>query len=301
MTRISYVNGKFLRHEKCFVHIEDRGFQFADGAYEVTLFEKNQFIDGIAHMQRLMRSLAQLNIEHDFTAEELLKIQQKLMAKNNYTQNATCYIQITRGQHSRTPNCPKNIKPSIIITASERKIVSENEFERGFSAATCTDIRWHRCDIKTVNLLASTLCNQKAKDQGFDDAIFVRDNFVTEATFANVFMVDNKNNLITHPADNNILCGITRNRLIEIAKSHKINVIEKKFTIEEMYTANEVFLTSSSLIIRPLNKINQHSLKNFHNIKSSIALLLKKQYENFIEQHNTKKTPKSKKPNPANH
>ncbi len=283
MSRISYLNGEFLPHENCFVHIEDRGFQFADGAYEVTLFENGHLIDGDLHLQRLMRSLKELNIEHNFNIEELKKIQTELFSKNNFTTSATCYLQITRGATNRIPWCPKGLKNTICATASPRKIVTLEEFEKGYSAMTHDDIRWKRCDIKTVNLLASTLVNQKAKDGGFDDAIFVRDNIVTEATYANVFIVDDKKNLITHPANNHILCGITRNRLIKIAQENNISVIEKTFGIDEMMNACEVLLTSSSLIIRPVFKINGQEIFGKKSASNpSVAKILSDAYEKFI-------------------
>jgi D-alanine transaminase len=127
------------------------------------------------------------------------------------------------------------------------------------------------------------LVNQKAKDAGFDDAIFVRDGFITEATYANVFIVDDSQNLITHPANNHILCGITRNRLIKIAQENNINVIEKKFGIDEMMNACEVFLTSSTLIIRPVFQINgQEILGRKKALDPSLAKTLKDTYESFI-------------------
>ena len=283
MSRISYLNGEFLPHEKCFVHIEDRGFQFADGAYEVTLFENGKLIDGDFHMKRLMRSLTELNIDHQFTIENLTKIQLELFAKNNFTTSAFCYLQITRGVANRIPWCPKDLKNTIIATVSPKKIISPKEFTNGYSAMTHDDIRWHRCDIKTVNLLASTLVNQKAKDAGFDDAIFVRDNIVTEATYANVFIVDDKKNLITHPANNHILCGITRNRLIKIAQENNISVIEKTFGIDEMMNACEILLTSSSLIIRPVFKINGQEIFGKKSASNpSVAKILSDAYEKFI-------------------
>ncbi|MBM3580144.1 MAG: D-amino acid aminotransferase, partial [Alphaproteobacteria bacterium] len=250
MSRISYLNGQFLPHENCLVHIEDRGFQFADGAYEVTLFENGKLIDGDAHIERFFRSLRELRIEHNFTANELKKIQFELFKKNGMDAG-TCYIQITRGMANRVPYVPKNLQPTISATVSPRKKVSAEEFARGFSFMTHEDIRWKRCDIKSIGLCASSLVNQKAKDDGFDDAIFVRDSMVTEGTFANIFIVDCDNILITKPADNLILQGITRNRMIMLAKENGIKVVERNFSVAEMLNANEVFLTSSSLILRP--------------------------------------------------
>ncbi len=280
MTRISYLNGKFLPHDQCLVHIEDRGFQFADGAYEVTLFKNNKLIDGTNHMQRMLRSLKELNIMHKFTVEFLLKTQLELLQKNQQINDAICYMQITRGTHNRIPNHPKNIDPTIAITIALRNIISEEEYNNGLKIMTHDDIRWHRCDIKTVNLVASAMVNQKAKDNGFDDAIYIRDGFITEATYANVFIVDSSNNLITHPSANEILSGITRSRIISLAIANKINVIEKKFTLEEMFASNEAFLTGSVALIRVINSINNIKINN----NREISALLRKLYDEFINQ-----------------
>ncbi|OFW79772.1 MAG: hypothetical protein A2887_01575 [Alphaproteobacteria bacterium RIFCSPLOWO2_01_FULL_40_26] len=283
MNRISYLNGKFLPHEKCLIHIEDRGFQFADGVYEVVLFENGKLIDGDAHLERFFRSLRELKIGHDFSADELKKIQLELFSRNKMA-GGTCYMQITRGKTNRIPYCPKDLKPTICATVSPRKKVSAEEFERGFLAMTHDDIRWQRCDIKTVNLLASTLMNQKAKDSGFDDVIFVRNGVITEASYANVFIVDANDVLITKPADNLILCGITRNRLLKLAQENGLKTAEKNFGIAEMMKAKEVFLTSSSLIIRPIAEIDGRKIsKKIPNGKNrQIARLLNDAYSVFI-------------------
>lgn len=279
MSRISYLNGQFLPHENCLIHIEDRGFQFADGVYEVTLFENGKLIDGEAHMERFFRSLREIKIEHSFLAEELKKIQFELFARNKMA-DGTCYMQITRGQTNRIPYCPKNLIPTICATVSPRKKVSAEEFARGFSLMTHEDIRWKRCDIKTVGLLASTLINQKAKDHGFDDAIFLRDGIVTEATYANVFIVDENGVLTTKAPDNLILCGITRNRLLKIAAEKNIKIAEKNFSSEEMMRAQEVFLTSSSLIMRPVAKIDGKLIADGKNRK--IVQILNDAYAEFV-------------------
>ncbi len=279
MSRISYLNGEFLPHEKCFIHIEDRGFQFADGAYEVTLFRDGKLIDGDAHIERFFRSLHELKIEHNFSSKQLKEIQIELFAKNDL-RDGTCYMQITRGATNRVPYFPKGLTPTISATVSPYKKVSEDEFLRGFSFMTHEDIRWKRCDIKSVALFASSMINQKAKDNGFDDAILVRDGFVTEGSFANVFIVDENENLITRPADNLILCGITRNRIIKLAQEKGIKVIEKNFLVEEMAEASEVFLTSSILILRPVREIDGKEIGDGKNRK--IARILNDAYATFI-------------------
>lgn len=279
MSRISYLNGQFIPHDQAFIHIEDRGFQFADGVYEVTLFKNGKFIDGDAHLERLFRSLREVKIEHNFSKTELIKLQLELFARNKM-EEGTCYLNITRGQTNRIPHCPKNLTPTISATVSPQKKVLDEEFEQGFTAMTHEDIRWLRCDIKTVSLLASTLMNQKAKDAGFNDVIFVRDGVVTEASFANAFIVDAKGTLITKDADNLILCGVTRNRLIELAKKNGIKVEERKFDFDELMKASEVFLTSSSLILRPVVKVNEKIIGDGK--AGKVARILSDAYKKFM-------------------
>lgn len=279
MSRISYLNGQFLPHENCLIHIEDRGFQFADGVYEVTLFKNGRLIDGDAHLERFFRSLREVKIEHNFDKESLLKMQIDLFAANKMSEGI-CYLQVTRGATNRIPTCPKGLTPTINATVALGKKLSDEEFEKGISAMTHEDIRWKRCDIKTVGLLASTLMNQKAKDSGFDDVIFVRDGVVTESSFANAFIVDSAGTLITKAADNLILCGITRNRLIEFAKNLGIKVEERNFGTDELMKAQEVFLTSSSLILRPVTKIDGQVVGNGKVEK--IARALSDAYKKFI-------------------
>lgn len=279
MTRISYLNGQFLPHENCLVHIEDRGFQFADGIYEVTLFKNGRLIDGNAHLARLFRNLNEINIAHHFSKEELTKMQLKLFALNQMSEGI-CYLQITRGCTNRIPQCPKGLTPTINATVSLGKKISAEEFSQGFSVMTHQDIRWHRCDIKTVGLLASSLMNQKAKDSGFDDVIFIRDGVITEASFANAFIVNQEGILITKDADQLILCGITRNRLIDLAKKNGLQVEERKFGIDELMKAKEVFLTSSSLILRPVVRIDNQLVSDGK--VGKVAQLLSEAYKNFI-------------------
>lgn len=279
MSRISYLNGQFLPHENCLIHIEDRGFQFADGVYEVTLFKNGRLIDGEAHLVRLFRSLREVKIEHNFVAEDLLKMQIELFALNQMSEGI-CYLQVTRGTANRVPTCPKDLVPTINATVALGKKLSSEEFEKGVSVMTHDDIRWKRCDIKTVGLLASTLMNQKAKDAGFDDVIFVRDGVVTEGSFANAFIVDAAGTLITKDADNLILCGITRNRLIEFAKAAGLKVQERAFGVAELIAAQEVFLTSSSLILRPVTKIDGKVVGEGK--AGKVARVLSETYKKFV-------------------
>lgn len=280
MSRISYLNSQFLPHEKCLVHIEDRGFQFGDGVYEVTLFKNGKLIDGDAHIDRLFRSLDELNISHNFSKDQIKEIQLQLFEKNNIKDEATCYLQITRGTTNRVQNCPKNLQPTILATCNLRKQITKEQLESGFKVITHNDIRWQRCDIKSVNLLASTLVNQKAKDSDFDDAIFIRDGIITEATFANVFIVTKDNILVTKNADNFILNGITRRRMIKIAQNQGIKLEERPFNLQELLSAKEVFLTSSSLILRPVVRVDNSNIGNGK--VGAISKMLLDCYNSFI-------------------
>jgi len=254
--KISYLNGKFLPHEQCLVHIEDRGFQFADGVYEVTLFKGGKLIDANNHLQRLFRSLRELNISHNFNQQQIIEIQQQLIAKNNL-KDGICYLNITRGVHKRVPHQPIT-EPTINAVIDNVK----NKAIEKISVITHEDLRWLRCDIKSVGLCYSSMIKQKALDLGFDDAILTRQNIVTEATYANVFMVDKDDNLVTRMCDNLILCGITRNRIINLAQQNNIKVIEKKFDINELKKAKEVFLSSSGAIIKAVTKIDEEIIND---------------------------------------
>lgn len=281
MSRISYLNGEFLPHEKCLIHIEDRACQFGDGIYEVILFVNNKLIDFEGHFQRLSRSLKETQIEFDLLAQDLHAILSELFAKNNL-ESGSCYIQISRGVAPRIQCFPKENKATFNITVSPAKIFSSDQFKQGVSVMTHDDIRWSRCDIKSLNLLAPSMLNQKAKDAGFDDVIMIRDGYISEGSFSNVFIVDDNNHLITREADNYILCGITRNRIIDLALQEKITVVQRKFSVEELYKAKEVFLTSSTLKIRPVTKIDDVIISDAK--VGNIAQMLCNKYQEFIEQ-----------------
>ena len=261
MSRISFINDKFLPHNECFVHIEDRGFQFADGIYEVILFHNGKLIDGNWHLERLFRSLNEIDLKFTKNKEEIETIILELFKKNNLN-TGSVYLQITRGTNPRMQAFPSDYTPTIIATVSSFKPLNEQQLENGFSAITHPDIRWGRCDIKSVGLLASSIARQKAESEGFSDAILIRDNYVTECTFSNIFIVDNSGNIITRNADNNILSGITRNRIIEIARSNNITVHERKFSKEELLEAKEVFSTSTTTFVRPIVQIDNKNINS---------------------------------------
>lgn len=258
MEKISFLNGEFLPHSKCFIHIEDRSVQFADSIYEVVLFKNGKLVDCDWHFDRLFRSLEQMQINFHHQSNlgrgELKNIFLELFEKNNL-QEGSVYLQITRGVAPRTAGIPE-CKPTIISTVKEIDKNAKSEL----SAIFYPDIRWGRCDIKSTALFASSVAKQNAVNRGFDEVIMTRDGFITEASFANVFMVDHQNNLITPLLDQNILGGITRKRIIVLAKENGINVVERKITVEEMLNAQEIFVSSSTLAIRPVVSLDKKFL-----------------------------------------
>jgi D-alanine transaminase len=279
MERTSFINGKFLPHSQCFIHIEDRGFQLADGVYEVILLKNNKLIDLDWHLQRLFRSLTELEIKFEQNKTYLEQTILELFAKNNLA-DGSVYLQITRGVANRQQIFPTNISPTITATVSPLKIINPQDLENDLSVQTHQDIRWQRCDIKSTSLLASCWIKQKAVEAGMDDAILIRDSFITEATFANVFIVDKNGTLITRNADNFILQGITRNRLIELAKNNDIVILEKKFSVDELLRAKEVFLSSTTLLVRPVSKVDGQIIGTGK--AGEISKKLLNLYNNFI-------------------
>lgn len=274
-----YLNGQFQKYKDAFIHIEDRGMEFADGVYEVILYKDNKLIDGENHIKRLFRSLNELNIKIDLSTQEIQKIIIELFIKNNQ-ENGAVYIQITRGFSKRTQIIEKNLQPTIFakINPIQNNI---SKLPKAISAITTEDIRWKRCDIKSISLIAGSMAKQKAIDLGFDDAIFIKDSMVMEASFANIFIVDQDNDLVTRFTDNNILGGITRQRIINLAKKNDIRVVQRSISYSELLNAKEVFVTSSTLLVRPVNKVDERIISDGEIGK--ITKKLHKLYQIFIK------------------
>jgi len=279
MSRISFLNGYFINHDQAMIHIEDRGMQFADGIYEVILFHNNRLIDNQWHLERLFRSLNEISIQLPYSHEQITTACLDLF-KQNILVNGSVYLQITRGNATRNQLIPKGITPTVIMTVSSVKHFTENELDAGISAITMEDIRWQRCDIKSIGLLASSLCKQKAADLGYAEAIFVRKDKITECTFSNLFIVDSIDNLITKPLDNFILSGITRRRVIELAKQLNIKIIEEEIDTTQLLAAKEVFSTSTTLLIRPITSVNGQLIGNGKCGKITWQLI--HAYQNFL-------------------
>lgn len=251
-----YVDGKWVEEGQVAVHPEDRGYNFGDGIYEVVRIYKGRMYQWDGHLTRLFRSAKEIKMELPWSAEELTDLAYQLIAKNNITENddATLYLQVSRGTAPRVHDIPSGIQP-VIMGFVRRKDRPVAEMKKGLTAQLVEDIRWLRCDIKTLNLLGAVLVKQYAKDAGAQESILHRNGVITECSASNLFVVKN-GELYTHQADNLILHGITRQVVIDLARNNGITVHEEAFDIAFLKQADEVFLTSTTAEIMPLISVD---------------------------------------------
>ena len=262
MAKISYVNGRFVNHLQAATHIEDRGYQFADGIYEVIAFYNRKFLDEDLHLTRLFRSLKELNIAYPMPEKALKIIMQELLVQNN-RDNGTIYMQISRGIAKRDHAFPKNTYPSIVMSITGTKSPKPQEIKSGVKVITQPDLRWARRDIKSIGLLANILAKQAATEAKAREAWLIdNDGNVTEGAVSNAFIVSKKGEIITHPVNNNILSGITRLVVLDLARKNGLKVIERPFTIKEAKSANEAFLTSTTSNVLPIISIDGEKIGN---------------------------------------
>ena len=254
MSKIAYLNSKYINFNNAKIHIEDRGLQFSDSVYEVVPFYNKKLIDFNFHAKRLKYSLKELQIKYIVKEEKLKKIFNKIIRLNKI-RNGIVYLQITRGVQSRNHDYRNNLIPNLIIYTINRKLNLPNSNFKGVKAITYKDLRWKRRDIKTVSLLANVLAKKEAVRKKAYEAILIDNGKITEATASNVWIVKN-NKLITHPSNTDILKGITRETVKKLIKKNRLNLIETSFTKKELYNADEVFITSSSSFVTPIIKID---------------------------------------------
>jgi D-alanine transaminase len=243
-----YLNGEFVSREQAAVPVEDRGFLFGDGVYEVIRAVNGRFFTAHEHLARMEEGLAAIGMRlpGGMTRQGVLEIAERLLRENSLTEgHATIYLQVTRGAAPRTHFFPSPpVEPTLYLTAAPFT-VPEEVVARGVSAITAPDVRWSRCNLKTLNLLANVLAKQSAVEQGATEAIFVRDGVITEGASTNVFVVvDGK--IRTFPVCNYILSGVTRGVVIELAAELGIPLIERPVRVEEISRAEEIFLTGTT-------------------------------------------------------
>lgn len=282
MSRIAYVNGRYLPHAQAAVHIEDRGYQFADGVYEVIAVVDGKFVDADGHLARLERSLGEMRIREPVSPRALHAILCEIV-RRNYVRTGRVYIQVTRGVAPRGHAFPENIRPSLVVTArSTPALIAPPQAEKGVKVISGQDIRWKRCDIKTVGLTANVLARQAAEEAGAYEIFLVDDRgYVTECSASNAWIVDAEGRLVTRPLDTGILPGITRARIMALAVQEGIEVDERAFTLEEAKEAREAFVTSATGFLMPVVQIDDTPVANGH--PGAVARKLRSAYEHYAQ------------------
>lgn len=258
MARIIYVNGRYLPHSNAIIHVEDRGFQFADGVYEVCRIQSGIIMDVVGHLDRLDRSLRELRMDPPMSRAALIHVIKETVRRNKVC-NGYMYLQITRGAAPRAFSFPgKDVRSSLICMArSHDESKNDALAAKGICVITTPDIRWARRDIKSISLLPQMLASQAASDQGCAEALLVDDDgFITEGSHSNAWIIDNQNKLVTRRADNSILRGITRESVTSLIEDQDLQFEERAFTLTEALAAREVFVTSTTALVMPVVKID---------------------------------------------
>ena len=264
MPRHAYVNGRYLPHGQAAVHIEDRGYQFADGVYEVVPVFKGALVDEGPHLDRLERSLRELRIDMPVARATLKLISRELMRRNDLTQGML-YLQVTRGVAPRDHKFPAQATPALVMTTRQTKPHSEALLNQGVKVIAVPDIRWERCDIKSISLLPNVLAKQQATEAGAYEAWQIDgEGYVTEGSSTNAWIVSAEGKVVTRDASHAILSGITRLSLLKLIREAGFEVEERAFTLEEAKTAREAFLTSSSSFVLPIVAIDETPVGNGH-------------------------------------
>lgn len=256
MPRYAYVNGRYLPHAQASVHIEDRGYQFADGIYEVVPVADGRVIDEGPHLDRLERSLTELRIAMPMARRALELIGRELLRRNGVG-NGYLYIQVTRGVAPRDHAFPRHARPALVMTTKRMDVANQAKFTEGVSVITTPDIRWARCDIKTVGLLPNCLAKQAAAEAGAYEALqYDGEGNVTEGSSSNAWIVASDGTLVTRHLSNDILHGVTRRRILAIAAEEGVAFDERPFSVEEALGAREAFVTSASSFVTPVVEID---------------------------------------------
>jgi D-alanine transaminase len=256
MARIAYVNGRYLPHRTAAVHIEDRGYQFADGVYEVVPVQGGRLIDEAPHLERLEFSLGELAIQPPMDRRALQLVLREVLRRNG-VERGILYLQITRGVAPRDHKFPAAARPSLIITAKRLKPVPAKYLEEGVGVITLPDLRWKRCDIKTIALLPNVLGKQRAAEEGAYEAWQVDpEGKVTEGTSTNAWIVTRDRKVVTRPLGREILPGVTRRALLDLLRATDLTLEERSFALSEALQATEAFLTSSSVFLLPITRID---------------------------------------------
>jgi len=258
MTRVAYVNGRYIRHAEAAVSINDRAFLFADGIYEVIEIFDGQLFDEAGHLERLARSAKELRLTLPVGAAALKMILRELVARNRVAYGHV-YLQITRGAAKRDHFFPKPGTPATLVAFAQKadRAAAEAKAQAGITVISMPDIRWKRPDIKSTSLLPNVLAKQRAREAGAYEAWLVdEEGFVTEGASSNAWIVNAEGVLVTRPADSSILRGITRTRVLEMAAAKNVIVQERRFSLAEAQAGREAFVTGATTLVLPVIAID---------------------------------------------
>jgi D-alanine transaminase len=275
MPRIAYVNGRYVPHGHAAVHVEDRGYQLADGVYEVCEVRGGRLVDERRHMARLNRSLAELRIDWPMAPAALAVVMREVVRQNR-VRDGIVYVQVTRGVAPRDHAFPTNGAASaVVVTARTVDIAArEKRAGEGVAVVTVPDNRWGRVDIKTIALLPNVLAKQTAREAGAYEAWFVDgDGFVTEGASTNAWIVTPDQTVVTRFTDKAILSGITRAGVLGLVAAEKLRFEERRFTVAEAVAAREAFITSAGTIVMPVVRIDGRNVGNGRPGKLAMRLL----------------------------
>ncbi|WP_378951044.1 D-amino-acid transaminase [Mesorhizobium sp. ANAO-SY3R2] len=283
MPRTAYVNGRYVAHADAYVHIEDRGYQFADGVYEVCEVARGFIVDMKRHLDRLDRSLSELRIDWPVNRRVLELIMREVIRRNR-VHNGMVYLQVTRGVAPRDHFFPAaSTRPALVVTAKRTDpVAAAKKAAAGLKVITVPENRWERVDIKSVGLLPNVLARQQAREAGAQEAWFVDvDGTVKEGAATNAWIVTRDGNLVTRPADHGILRGVTRTTLFEVAEKLGLKIEERGFSVDEAKAAREAFITAATTVVMPIVAIDGQPVANGH--PGSVALTLREAFFDIAE------------------
>jgi D-alanine transaminase len=256
MARIAYINGRYVPQSRAWVAVEDRGYLFSDGVYDVIPVHNGHLSFAERHLERLDRSLAELRIARPMSHAAMLHVAHEIIRRNDVREGGL-YIQVTRGVAPRDHKFPKGVKPSLFMMARRRKAPAPDLLAKGAAVVTMPDQRWARRDIKSISLLANVLAKQAAVEQGALEAWLVdNEGMVTEGSSTSAWIATAQGELVTRPNGNEILPGITRSVVVEVARDLGFTLRLRPFSVAEAYAAREAFLTSSSNFVLPITRID---------------------------------------------
>jgi len=263
MSRIAYVNGRYVPLREAAVHVEDRGFQFADGVYDVAEVRGGRLVDEDRHLARLQRSLRELRIDEPMAMSALGVVLREVVRRNRIG-DGLAYVQVTRGSAPRDHAFPvPAVLPTVVVTARRIKPAVKRRGETGIKVITVPETRWARVDIKTVSLLPNALARQAAREAGAQEAWFVdAEGFVNEGASSNAWIVTSAGELVTAPTSAMILRGITRTVLVEVAEAQGLVLVERRFSVDEALAAREAFVTSATSLVTPVLTIDGKPVGN---------------------------------------